>query len=134
MGMYSAGGLAVWVLLVINTEAAAADPLTCNSIGTQTHCSDGSMAQRNGRFTYDNKGNSWQRIGTVTYGSDGTTYNRVGTVTYDNRGNSFHRVGRVTYGSDGSSCTMIGSQTYCRAGNGGGGTSRLVAPGLIGTD
>lgn len=89
MRIFLKGGLAAWVLLAGVAGDAAAETVTCNTIGTQTYC------------------------------SDGTTYNRVGTVTYDNRGNSFNRVGRYTYGSDGSSCTTIGSQTYCRSGTGG---------------
>ena len=133
MRIFEIGGFAVLMVAAVIAQGAAAGNVTCNKLGNQTHCSDGSTVTRQGNFAYDEKGNSWRKMGNFTHGSDGTTYNRIGNFTFDNKGNSYNRIGNYTFGSDGSSCNEIGDQVHCNAGprEGDGDTSDLVKPGLI---
>lgn len=48
-----------------------------------------------------------------TVGSDGTVYNRSGNITLDNKGNVYHHFGDRILGSNGTRCQVMSTQVVC---------------------
>lgn len=98
-------------LLTLSASVAVAQ--TCNQIGNQVLCSDGSSATVVGNQTIYSNGVVDTQIGNQTIGSDGLNSTRIGNSTLYNDGTSAQQIGNQTIFSTGQNCQTIGTQYIC---------------------
>ncbi len=98
-------------LLTLSASVAVAQ--TCNQIGNQVLCSDGSSATVIGNQTIYSNGVVDTQIGNQTIGSDGLNSTRIGNSTLYNDGTSAQQIGNQTIFSTGQNCQTIGTQYIC---------------------
>ena len=99
-------------LLTLSASVAVAQ--SCNQIGNQVLCSDGSSATVIGNQTIYSNGVVDTQIGNQTIGSDGLNSTRIGNSTLYNDGTSAQQIGNQTIFSTGQNCQTIGTQYICK--------------------
>jgi hypothetical protein len=74
---------------------AAAQAVTCQTLGMKTVCSDGSSYQMSGGKIVRSDGTTFERIGNVANGSHGSTYRTSSDVTIGPNGSVCRQAGKV---------------------------------------
>jgi hypothetical protein len=110
-------------LLALASWSVAAQ-VSCQKIGQQVFCSNGTTSQQIGDSTFYNYPNqqraqqqglpsSSTQIGNTRFYDNGTTATDIGNTRFYSNGTTRQSIGNTDFYSNGKTCQKIGNQVFC---------------------